>query len=178
MKLKIFIFLSQFFFITNQSIVKQFSFTHEKIDKIKPTWKFTQTNNLSTKKEFNIDFEQYENAEQEKYLNELLKNLKRKKPQRVLFEGLEITPSPNYRINYTKEWTILIYIAGDNDLYRFAIRNLQQLLQLGSSDLLNIVVHFDFHHRGKPKETRRFFVKRNELLQIEHWIFQSYLSSL
>lgn len=65
-----------------------------------------------------------------------------------------------------KIWTILVYIAGDNDLYKYAIRNLEQLQHVGSNEYLNIVVHFDFKQKGKKKESKRFFVEKNALLQI------------
>jgi hypothetical protein len=71
----------------------------------------------------------------------------------------------NHR-NPPKEWTVLIYIAGDNDLYRFALRNIEQMKQLGSSEHLNILVHFDFHEYGSPKESRRLYIEKNKIYQI------------
>jgi hypothetical protein len=65
-----------------------------------------------------------------------------------------------------KKWTILIYIAGVNDLYKYALRNIEQMIQVGSNSQLNIIIHFDFHIKGKAKETKRFYVEKNNLLQI------------
>lgn len=65
-----------------------------------------------------------------------------------------------------KTWTILVYIAGDNDLYKYAIRNLEQLQHVGSNEYLNIVVHFDFKQKGRKKESKRFFLEKNSLIQI------------
>jgi hypothetical protein len=72
----------------------------------------------------------------------------------------------NHHRQDKKKWTILIYIAGANDLYKYALRNIEQMMQVGSNEQLNIVIHFDFHIRGKQKETRRFYVEKNTLLQI------------
>jgi hypothetical protein len=90
-----------------------------------------------------------------------------RKPRINTFENLEFDYIDSHnQINTKKQHTILIYIAGDNDLYKFAIRNIEQLKQLGSNEQINILVHFDFHQNFKPKETRRFYIQRNKLLQI------------
>lgn len=65
-----------------------------------------------------------------------------------------------------KPWTIIMYIAGDNDLEKYAERNIKQLEQIGSNENINILVHFDYHLKGKSKETKRFYVEKNNLLQI------------
>jgi len=65
-----------------------------------------------------------------------------------------------------KEWTILIYIAGDNDLYKFALRNIAEMQQLGSNENINILVHFDHHPEKSNKETKRFYVEQGRLIQI------------
>src|SRR5882724_6909888 len=42
-----------------------------------------------------------------------------------------------------KPWTIIIYMAADNDLRNFATRNIKQMASIGSNDQINIVVHLD-----------------------------------
>jgi hypothetical protein len=42
-----------------------------------------------------------------------------------------------------KEYTFLIYIAGNNNLYSFIDSNLRQLMEIGSNNLINIVVQVD-----------------------------------
>ncbi len=120
-----------------------------------------------------IDFKNHEEvqelinldqSEQERYLQELAEVLR--KPQaKEIFEGLQVTHVA-FHSQKIKKWTILIYIAGDNDLYKFALRNIEQMKQIGSSSTLNIVIHFDYHREPKQKKTRRFFVERNQLLEI------------
>jgi hypothetical protein len=65
-----------------------------------------------------------------------------------------------------KEWTILIYIAGVNDLFKYALRNIRQMMQIGSSSKLNIIIHFDFHIKGMPKMTKRFYVEKDKIKQV------------
>lgn len=65
-----------------------------------------------------------------------------------------------------KKWTILIYIAGVNDLYKYALRNIAQMMEVGSNENVNIVIHFDFHIKGGVKETKRFYVQQDSLLDI------------
>lgn len=65
-----------------------------------------------------------------------------------------------------KRWTILIYMAADNDLYPFADRNLEQMKQIGSNENVNILVHLDMHKPGAKKVTRRLFIQKNKAIQI------------
>lgn len=65
-----------------------------------------------------------------------------------------------------KKWTVLIYIAADNDLYPFAYRNLAQMKQVGSNEHCNILVHLDIKHSGQPKVTKRLYIENNKIWQI------------
>lgn len=65
-----------------------------------------------------------------------------------------------------KKWTMLVYIAADNDLYPFAYRNLAQMKQVGSNENFNIVVHLDIRHSGQPKVTKRLYIENNKIWQI------------
>ncbi len=58
-----------------------------------------------------------------------------------------------------KEWTYLVYMNSDNNLYDFAFLNMMQMEKVGSSDQVNIVVQMDPEPRNMP--TTRYFVKRN-----------------
>ncbi len=106
----------------------------------------------------------YDVSDQEKYIEEILDTLRRPKPN-YFFEGIEITKIASHS-QLQKDWTFLIYIAGDNDLYKFALRNIEQMKQIGSNNLLNILIHFDYHENGKPKQTKRFYVEKNNLLEV------------
>jgi len=65
-----------------------------------------------------------------------------------------------------RPWTIVIYMAADNDLFPFAIRNIEQMKQVGSNENVHIVVHFDFHQKGQEKKTKRIYIEKNKAVQI------------
>lgn len=65
-----------------------------------------------------------------------------------------------------KKWTIIIYIAADNDLWRFAYLNIAQMKQVGSNENLNILVHLDIRHEGQPKVTKRIYIEHEKIWQI------------
>ena len=61
-----------------------------------------------------------------------------------------------------KAWTVMIYMAGDNDLNSFCWRDLAELKSVGSTDQLNIVVQIDTF---RAKLTRRYFVTKHQTRQ-------------
>lgn len=65
-----------------------------------------------------------------------------------------------------KFWTIMIYMAADNDLYPFASQNLSQMKEIGSNEYVNILVHLDIKVPGKEKVTKKLYIEKNKLVQI------------
>jgi hypothetical protein len=65
------------------------------------------------------------------------------------------------------EWTIMVFMNGDNDLEPFAVDNFRQMAKVGSTDRVNIVVQFDRlsadNHLTTPdwSQTLRFRVTKN-----------------
>lgn len=59
-----------------------------------------------------------------------------------------------------KEWTVLVYLNADNDLYRFGFLNMAQMEKVGSTNSMNVVVQFDPEPKGMP--TTRYFVTKND----------------
>ncbi len=135
-----------------------------------------------------IDFKNYEDTQQitilnkpkeDKTINEII-NLDRPEKEKRLHELVNILNksqqkdfSEELKAKYTlshsqklKRWTFLIYIAGDGNLYEFALRNIEQMKKIGSNSLFNIVIHFDYHLDKKPKKTRRFYVEKSQLLEV------------
>lgn len=93
--------------------------------------------------------------------------------------GFELAPSPLYGITKTtyekvpadtkfppKHTTVLIYIAGCNDLLSFIERNLLQLMQVGTNSTLTILVFLNTVQQGRKKITQRFIVYKNKLVQV------------
>jgi hypothetical protein len=60
-----------------------------------------------------------------------------------------------------KSWTILIYLAGDNNLERFGQRDLVELKSVGSTEAIQVVAQFD---RLSDRVTRRYYLTRDRSL--------------
>jgi len=65
-----------------------------------------------------------------------------------------------------KDWTIILYVAADNDLGAFAIRNIKQMAYVGSNEHFNIVVQLDIRKSTGEKITRRYYVKKGKVLHL------------
>lgn len=61
--------------------------------------------------------------------------------------------------NPVREWTFLVYMNADNDLYRFGFLNMSQMEKLGSTNQVNLVVQMD--HEDKAVPTTRYYVTKN-----------------
>lgn len=77
----------------------------------------------------------------------------------LLFAVAFFNINPAVAQNQVKEWTILVYLNADNDLYRFGFLNMAQMEAIGSTAGMNIVVQFDPEPQGQP--TTRYFVTKN-----------------
>ncbi len=65
-----------------------------------------------------------------------------------------------------KNWTIIVYMAADNDLRGFAARNIKQMAAIGSNTHVNIVVQLDIRIVGNKKITRRYFIEKDKILHV------------
>ncbi|HZW60827.1 MAG TPA: clostripain-related cysteine peptidase [Candidatus Babeliales bacterium] len=65
-----------------------------------------------------------------------------------------------------KDWTVIIYMAADNDLRGFAARNIKQMAAIGSNDYLNIAVQLDIKISGNKKITRRYYIEKDKILHV------------
>lgn len=66
----------------------------------------------------------------------------------------------------SKDWTIILYIAADNDLGPFGIRNIKQMAKIGSNEYVNIVVQLDIRKSNGEKVTRRYYIKKGTVLHV------------
>jgi Clostripain family len=57
-----------------------------------------------------------------------------------------------------KQWTVMVYLAGDNNLDGAGVVDLQEMKQVGSSDQLSIIAQFD--REGAGGETNRYYVRK------------------
>ena len=69
-----------------------------------------------------------------------------------------------------KKWTVMVYMAADNDLEYFGVEDLNEMERVGSTEDVNMIVQFDRHPRsdstysgsnGDWKDTRRFYVQKD-----------------
>ncbi len=77
----------------------------------------------------------------------------------VLFFVSILAASQTFAQNQPKEWTVLVYLNADNDLYRFGHLNMAQMEKIGSTNDVNVVVQFDPAPAGV--QTTRYFVTKN-----------------
>lgn len=57
----------------------------------------------------------------------------------------------------TKKWTILVYLAGDNNLDEDGVRDIAEMAKVGSTTDINIVAQFD---RAGTAGTQRFYITK------------------
>lgn len=60
----------------------------------------------------------------------------------------------------------MVYIAADNDLRSFAIRNIKQMTRIGSNKNLIILVHLDIRLKKNKKVTRRYLVLKDRVIHL------------
>lgn len=64
-----------------------------------------------------------------------------------------------------KPWTFLVYIAAANNLYPFADRDLQEMMRIGSNELINILVYLTIQRFDEEKVTKLYYVTPGGLVQ-------------
>lgn len=65
-----------------------------------------------------------------------------------------------------KPWTFLVYMAAANDLNPFALYDLQEMMKVGSSPYVNILVYLTIQEDGKEKQTKKLYIEKNNMRQI------------
>lgn len=65
-----------------------------------------------------------------------------------------------------KPWTFLVYIAAANDLNKFALLDLQEMMQIGSNSIINVIVYLTIHEDGQPKQTKKLYINKGSMTQI------------
>ena len=63
-----------------------------------------------------------------------------------------------------KPWTVLVWIAGDNNLDIFGLKDMKEMKKVGSTAGLNIVTQFD---RAGSSGTRRYFLRKGTSLSAD-----------
>jgi cysteine peptidase C11 family protein/FHA domain-containing protein/photosystem II reaction center protein PsbP len=82
--------------------------------------------------------------------------------------GVAPTPAP---VAGGADWTVLVYLDGDNNLEKDAITDFNEMERAGSNDRVKIVVQFDRVHQSGPEDdtsngdwdtTKRFLVEQDD----------------
>lgn len=66
------------------------------------------------------------------------------------------------------KWTFMVYIAGDNDLEPYGINDVEEMIKVGSTDEVNIVIEFDRavgyddERWGGWTDTRRYYITKTD----------------
>lgn len=60
------------------------------------------------------------------------------------------------------KWTVMVYLAGDNDLDGAGVDDLREMKKVGSKKGVNIVTQFD--RSGKDKRTKRYLIRQGGAL--------------
>ena len=68
-------------------------------------------------------------------------------------------PHPKRRKRPTKDWTIMVFCAGDNALSPMIVSQLKDLKDAGGHDDVNVLVYFDANERGIP--TRLYSINKH-----------------
>ncbi|MBI4551901.1 MAG: hypothetical protein HY710_06515 [Candidatus Latescibacteria bacterium] len=66
-----------------------------------------------------------------------------------------------------KQWSVFVYMAGENDLSENGELDLREMKKVGSTDHVNIIVQFDRAGLGAKKSTRRLFIMRGNIRTIK-----------
>ncbi|HZS09543.1 MAG TPA: clostripain-related cysteine peptidase [Blastocatellia bacterium] len=63
----------------------------------------------------------------------------------------------------TKQWTVMVYMAGDNNLDSAGVADLKEMKKVGSTGGLNIIAQFD--RAGEGLETKRYCLSKGGALE-------------
>lgn len=64
--------------------------------------------------------------------------------------------------NSTKKWTVMVYLAGDNNLDYNGVVDLKEMKKTGSTPEVNVIAQFD--RAGEGAQTRRFYLQKGTSL--------------
>ncbi len=64
-----------------------------------------------------------------------------------------------------KKWTVMVYLAGDNNLDHNGVLDLNEMKKTGSTPDINVIAQFDRAGAGAP--TRRYFLKKGTSLDAD-----------
>lgn len=63
-----------------------------------------------------------------------------------------------------KKWTVMVWMAGDNDLEDYGAEDIEEMKAVGSNDDINVLVQFD---RMSDDKTRRYYVRKGTTMDAD-----------
>lgn len=86
--------------------------------------------------------------------------------------GMDDSARSSTKAEPDKKWTVMVYMAADNNLEYWGIEDMNELEYVGSSDDVNLIVQFDRHpdsninqgytnSNGNWADTRRFYIEQD-----------------
>jgi hypothetical protein len=65
-----------------------------------------------------------------------------------------------------KPWTFLVYMAAANDLSQYALLDLEEMVQAGSNENINVIVYLTLHEEGQQKYSAKLYIENGSIVQI------------
>src|SRR3989338_4999628 len=84
--------------------------------------------------------------------------------KKLIFLLLVSTSFQTYSKQEKKDWTFIAYIAADNDLDYFSMRNIDDMKKVGSTKHINIIAQVD--RQGAHETTKRLYIEKNKAIQV------------
>lgn len=88
------------------------------------------------------------------------------KSSKTLYQNLLTIPQgaeEQLNTRAKKDWNFLVYFAANNNLNSFALENIRQMVKVGSSASINVLIQLDELNK---KEMTRFYIQKNKALAI------------
>jgi hypothetical protein len=61
-----------------------------------------------------------------------------------------------------RQWTVMVYLAGDNNLDSAGVVDLKEMKKVGSTDRINVIAQFD--REGRDLSTNRYYIRKGGAL--------------
>lgn len=67
--------------------------------------------------------------------------------------------------NVNKKWTVMVYMAGDNNLDQNGVEDINEMKKTGSTQDINVLVQFD--REGSGISTNRYYLQKGTALNAD-----------
>lgn len=72
----------------------------------------------------------------------------------------------NARSQLIKPWTVLVYMVAQNDNVSDALLSIREMMRVGSSDILNILVYVTIIEKNKIKKTKKLYIEHDDVFAV------------